>query len=174
MDAVSLHLLTFALPVQSPKTSSSSCEFASIAELGARPQPLTLWHLRSHYLGSVEYSFSLNFSRPAHPIIAMYYNMLKFGFDGYRKVSLHNARNARLLARALENSKYYTVVSDLHKLVKTSVVDKAAQAVGLSDDIEAYTPSLPVVAVSRASSTFLSVVHSLKRFERERVLAARC
>lgn len=58
-----------------------------------------------HYLGSVEYSFSLNFSRPAHPIIALYYNLMKLGFDGYRKITLRNASNARLLARALENSK---------------------------------------------------------------------
>ncbi|OJA16496.1 hypothetical protein AZE42_14079, partial [Rhizopogon vesiculosus] len=29
-----------------------------------------------HYLGSVEYSFSLNFSRPAAPIIAQYFNFV--------------------------------------------------------------------------------------------------
>jgi glutamate decarboxylase len=38
-----------------------------------------------HYLGSVEYSFSLNFSRPAAPIIASYFNFVHFGFEGYRK-----------------------------------------------------------------------------------------
>ena len=34
-----------------------------------------------HYLGSVEYSFSLNFSRPAAPIIAQYFNLIHLGFE---------------------------------------------------------------------------------------------
>ncbi|GAA6049953.1 hypothetical protein JCM3770_007066 [Rhodotorula araucariae] len=50
------------------------------------------------YLGSVEYSFSLNFSRPAAPVIAAYYNMIYLGFDGYHRISLHDAKNARLCA----------------------------------------------------------------------------
>ncbi|SCZ97211.1 BZ3500_MvSof-1268-A1-R1_Chr4-2g07063 [Microbotryum saponariae] len=99
------------------------------------------------YLGSVEYSFSLNFSRPAHPIIGQYYNFVRFGFDGYRAIALHDAKNARLLARALNNSKYYTVISDLlEPSQQTGIVDKAAKAVGLSENIEDYKPSLPVVA----------------------------
>ncbi|GAA5836911.1 hypothetical protein JCM9279_007699 [Rhodotorula babjevae] len=101
------------------------------------------------YLGSVEYSFSLNFSRPAAPIIAAYFNLIHFGFDGYRRISLHDAKNARLFARALERSKYYKVVSETHLLKPTddqSLVDKAKQATGLVDDIEAYIPGLPVVA----------------------------
>ncbi|KAK4052803.1 glutamate decarboxylase gad1 [Microbotryomycetes sp. JL201] len=91
-----------------------------------------------HYLGSVEYSFSLNFSRPAHPILGLYYNLVYLGFEGYRQASLRNASNARLLARALENTKYYDVVSDLHR----PLPGKSAT----SDDIEDYPPSLPVVA----------------------------
>ncbi|SCV69476.1 BQ2448_2496 [Microbotryum intermedium] len=99
------------------------------------------------YLGSVEYSFSLNFSRPAHPIICQYYNFIRFGFEGYRAIALHDAKNARLLARALNNSKYYTVISDLLEPSQpTGMVDKAAKAVGLSENIEDYRPSLPVVA----------------------------
>ncbi|KPV72538.1 uncharacterized protein RHOBADRAFT_46583 [Rhodotorula graminis WP1] len=101
------------------------------------------------YLGSVEYSFSLNFSRPAAPIIAAYFNLVHFGFDGYRRISLHDAKNARLFARALERSTYYKVVSETHRLKPTanqSLVDKAKQATGIVDDIEAYMPGLPVVA----------------------------
>ncbi|KAL8280708.1 hypothetical protein RQP46_007031 [Phenoliferia psychrophenolica] len=99
-----------------------------------------------HYLGSVEYSFSLNFSRPAAPIIAQYFNFIHLGFEGYRRIALHDAKNARLLSRALENSKYFEVISNTHKLVDQTVTSKAAQAVGLSSDIDAYTPGLPVVA----------------------------
>ncbi|EEB91124.1 hypothetical protein MPER_10570 [Moniliophthora perniciosa FA553] len=68
-----------------------------------------------HYLGSVEYSFSLNFSRPAAPIIAQYFNLIHLGFEGYRNVALNDLRNARLLSRALEGSEYYTVLSDIHR-----------------------------------------------------------
>lgn len=73
--------------------------------------------------------------------------MMRFGFDGYRKIALRNAKNARLLARALENSKYFQVVSELHLPAQgDSLVSKAAKATGLQDDIEYYRPSLPVVA----------------------------
>ncbi|KAJ7632389.1 glutamate decarboxylase [Roridomyces roridus] len=90
-----------------------------------------------HYLGSVEYSFSLNFSRPAAPIIAQYFSLLHLGFEGYRSVALNDLKNARLLSRALENSKYYTVLSDIHRL-DPAVVDES--------DIESYVPGLPVIA----------------------------
>lgn len=73
-------------------------------------------------------------------------NFLYLGFDGYRRISLHDAKNARLLARALEKSKYYTVVSDVHKAKDASLVEKAKASIGLVDDIEHYKPSLPVVA----------------------------
>ncbi|KAF8226168.1 glutamate decarboxylase [Tricholoma matsutake] len=78
-----------------------------------------------HYLGSVEYSFSLNFSRPAAPIITQYFSFIHLGFEGFRAVALDDLRNARLLSRALEKSGYYTVLSDIHR--------------------KSYEPGLPVV-----------------------------
>ncbi|KAF5387057.1 hypothetical protein D9615_001798 [Tricholomella constricta] len=99
-----------------------------------------------HYLGSVEYSFSLNFSRPAAPIIAQYFNLIHLGFEGYRAVALDDMKNARLLSRALEASKYYTVLSDIHRKVG-SAMESMKDAVGMDDeDIESYTPGLPVVS----------------------------
>jgi glutamate decarboxylase len=68
-----------------------------------------------HYLGSVEYSFSLNFSRPAHPIIAQYFNFLSLGFEGYRNIALSDLKNARTLSRALEKTGFFTVLSDIHR-----------------------------------------------------------
>ncbi|TFL06848.1 glutamate decarboxylase [Pterulicium gracile] len=100
-----------------------------------------------HYLGSVEFSFSLNFSRPAHPIIAQYYNLIQLGFEGYRAVGLDDLSNARLLSRALENSGYFTVLSDIHRVVGGRGVAAISHAVGLrEDDIESYIPGLPVVS----------------------------
>jgi len=99
-----------------------------------------------HYLGSVEYSFSLNFSRPAAPIIAQYFNFVSLGFEGYRSIALNDLKNARLLSRALENSKYYTVLSDIHRIDPARSLAATAKAVVDEHDVESYVPGLPVVA----------------------------
>ncbi|KAJ3723453.1 glutamate decarboxylase [Lentinula guzmanii] len=98
-----------------------------------------------HYLGSVEYSFSLNFSRPAAPIIAQYFNLIHLGFEGYRNIALDDLRNARLLSRALEKSGYYTVLSDIHRK-KASTGAAIKDVVGIDDDVNDYEPGLPVVS----------------------------
>ncbi|KAJ7581046.1 glutamate decarboxylase [Mycena floridula] len=99
-----------------------------------------------HYLGSVEYSFSLNFSRPAAPIIAQYFSLIHLGFEGFRTIALDDLKNARLLSRALELSGYYTVLSDIHRKVGTAT-GAIKEAVGLDDqDVESYEPGLPVVS----------------------------
>ncbi|CCM02878.1 uncharacterized protein FIBRA_04992 [Fibroporia radiculosa] len=99
-----------------------------------------------HYLGSVEYSFSLNFSRPAHPIIAQYFNFVHLGFEGYRAVALADMQNARLLSRALEKSRLFKVLSDIHRPVE-STLTAAKQTIGFDEgNIENYVPGLPVVA----------------------------
>ena len=98
-----------------------------------------------HYLGSVEYSFSLNFSRPAAPIIAQYFNFIHLGFEGYRNIALADLQNARLLCRALERSGYYTVLSDIHRHMDGQNVLKKAGGVD-ETNVESYHPGLPVVS----------------------------
>lgn len=68
-----------------------------------------------HYLGVTEYSFSLNFSRPSTHIIAQYYNFIRLGKKGYTDVMLSCLHNARYLARALEQSGMFHVLSDTHR-----------------------------------------------------------
>jgi len=85
-----------------------------------------------HYLGSVEYSFSLNFSRPAHPIISQYFSLIHLGFEGYRAVALADLKNARLLSRALEHTGWYTVLSDIHR--HKPEISNSAQAVAGVDE----------------------------------------
>ncbi len=41
---------------------------------------------RVNYLGGEMPTFSLNFSRPGNQIVAQYYNFIRLGFDGYRRV----------------------------------------------------------------------------------------
>ncbi|KDN53133.1 glutamate decarboxylase [Tilletiaria anomala UBC 951] len=99
-----------------------------------------------HYLGSVEYSFNLNFSRPAAPVLGQYYNFINLGFEGYRNVMMDDLKNARIFSRALEASGYYEVLSDIHR--PASVIASADTKVGSFDESECrnYAPGLPVVS----------------------------
>ncbi|KAI0042697.1 glutamate decarboxylase [Auriscalpium vulgare] len=103
-----------------------------------------------HYLGCVEHSFSLTFSRPAHPVIAQYYNFLHLGYQGYRNAALCSLQNARLLSCALEVSGYFTVLSDIHRPPSAGMsltqLAKYALDAGDRDDGQNYEPGLPVVA----------------------------
>ncbi|CEL60368.1 glutamate decarboxylase [Rhizoctonia solani AG-1 IB] len=103
-----------------------------------------------HYLGSVEYSYTLNFSRSAAPIIGQFFNFLNLGFDGYRRIALSDLRNARLLSRALERSGYFTCVSNIHRKLGTTKGITQALAETITgfdeDDAEYYERGLPVVS----------------------------
>jgi len=95
-----------------------------------------------HYLGSVELSFSLNFSRPAAPIIAQFFSFLHLGFEGYRRIGEGDLVNARILSRALEGSTEFKVLSEIHH--EASPNDPGY----VEDETKAghYKPGLPVVA----------------------------
>lgn len=108
-----------------------------------------------HYLGATDYSFNLNFSRPAHPIIGQMFNFLNLGFKGYRKIMTADLMKARLLSRALENSGYFKVLSDIHRPKATSLSQTLEQGVSAvshgqkiygEEDAEYYKEGLPVVS----------------------------
>ena len=52
-------------------------------DAAALPDDLVFW---VNYLGDNMPTFALNFSRPGAQIVAQYYNFLRLGFEGYRKV----------------------------------------------------------------------------------------
>ncbi|WVQ85190.1 glutamate decarboxylase [Cryptococcus sp. DSM 104549] len=117
-----------------------------------------------HYLGATDYSFNLNFSRPAHPILAQMFTFLNLGFSGYRRIMDNNLSKARLISRALEASGYFKCLSQIHRpkaLIKSSaddsqsnispVISNAASAIFHGhvpdvDDAEYYMEGLPVVS----------------------------
>lgn len=118
-----------------------------------------------HYLGGLEKSFTLNFSRPAAQVVVQYYNLIHLGFAGYRRIMENCLANSRLLASSLEATGWYLVVSDIHRpapgakaaiaqaegAVKAAV-SQAQEAVGGDggDDAEetsaGYVAGLPVVS----------------------------
>jgi len=61
----------------------------------ALPEELIFW---VNYLGDNMPTFALNFSRPGAQVVAQYYNFLRLGFDGYRKVQLYSRAVAMRLA----------------------------------------------------------------------------
>ncbi len=66
----------------------------------ALPDDLIFW---VNYLGDNMPTFALNFSRPGAQVVAQYYNFLRLGFEGYRRVQGY-ARDVatRLSARIAE------------------------------------------------------------------------
>ncbi len=65
------------------------------------------------YLGGKMPTFSLNFSRPASQVVAQYYNFLRLGRDGYRRVLATCRDTALYLSHSLaENHPEIRLVSD--------------------------------------------------------------
>ena len=52
----------------------------------ALPEELIFW---VNYLGDNMPTFALNFSRPGAQVVAQYYNMLRLGFEGFRRVQAY-------------------------------------------------------------------------------------
>jgi len=63
-----------------------------------------------NYLGSNIPTFALNFSRPGGQVVAQYYNFLRLGKEGYRKI--HNAcyKTAKFIADEIEKMKPFEVI----------------------------------------------------------------
>lgn len=103
------------------------------------------------YLGGVEETFGLNFSRPGFPVIIQYFNFLTLGREGYTKIYNSCIANARLLSDFYEQTGYFEVLSVIHKPVTASEKakiytrekDSAQESFGNQQD---YQPGLPVVA----------------------------
>ena len=67
----------------------------ALIDATALPEDLIFW---VNYLGDNMPTFALNFSRPGAQVVAQYYNFLRLGFDGYRKVQLYSRSVATRLA----------------------------------------------------------------------------
>ena len=65
-----------------------------------------------NYLGGDMPTFTLNFSRPGNQIIGQYYNFLRLGRDGYRRVMKQLQTVAKHVSTALEDMDDFRVISD--------------------------------------------------------------
>ncbi|BFU45745.1 glutamate decarboxylase [Krasilnikovia sp. MM14-A1004] len=64
----------------------------------ALPEDLVL---RVNYLGGEMPTFSLTFSRPGSQVVAQYYNFIRLGFDGYRRVHAYSRAVATSLSHRI-------------------------------------------------------------------------
>lgn len=65
-----------------------------------------------NYLGGNMPTFALNFSRPGGQIIAQYYNFIRLGFEGYRRVQKACYRTARYLSDEIAKLGPFEVIFD--------------------------------------------------------------
>ena len=65
-----------------------------------------------NYLGGDYPTFNLNFSRPAGPVIAQYYDFVRLGREGYRRVQQACYATARYLADEIGRTGLFEVVFD--------------------------------------------------------------
>ncbi|PRW57374.1 Glutamate decarboxylase [Chlorella sorokiniana] len=71
-------------------------------------ESLVFW---CEYLGAPERSITLNFSKSATNIVAQYYQFLRLGFSGYRKIMCNLDIIKRRLCNALEQTGHFELLS---------------------------------------------------------------
>ncbi|MGI5241830.1 glutamate decarboxylase [Dactylosporangium sp. CA-139066] len=86
---------------------------------------------RVNYLGGEMPTFALTFSRPGSQVVAQYYNFLRLGFEGYRRVQLHSRDVAAALADQIAGLGPFRVLTRGDEL--------PVLAVTLREDITAYS-----------------------------------
>jgi glutamate decarboxylase len=94
----------------------------------ALPEDLIFW---VNYLGDEMPTFALNFSRPGSQVVAQYYNFLRLGFDGYRRVQQYARDVATYTAKAIEGMGPFGLLTRGDQL--------PVFAFKLKDDVKNYT-----------------------------------
>ncbi len=65
-----------------------------------------------NYLGGNMPTFALNFSRPGGQVVAQYYNFLRLGREGYRKIHQACYNSARYLAKKIDKIGIFKIIYD--------------------------------------------------------------
>ncbi|KAK9828574.1 hypothetical protein WJX72_000821 [[Myrmecia] bisecta] len=66
----------------------------------------------TNYLGSDQPNFTLNFSKGASMIIAQYYQFIRLGFEGYRKIMINLMAVAKRLELGILGTGHFTILSN--------------------------------------------------------------
>jgi glutamate decarboxylase len=94
----------------------------------ALPEDLIFW---VNYLGDNMPTFALNFSRPGSQVVAQYYNFLRLGFDGYKRVHEYSRKVALYASAAIAKLGPFELLTKGDEL--------PVFAFKLKDDVENFT-----------------------------------
>lgn len=101
------------------------------------------------YLGGVEETFNLNFSRPGFQVIHQYFNFLSLGKAGYKELFQRSLFVARYFSHRLlthpELGEYFEIVSCLHERIDGKE-ELPSNANDFWDNPQDYKPGVPLVA----------------------------
>ena len=86
---------------------------------------------RVNYLGGDMPTFALNFSRPGSQVVAQYYNFLRLGFEGYRRVQQECRDIATYVSGAIAEFGPFELITDGSEL--------PVFAFKLKDEVEGYS-----------------------------------
>jgi glutamate decarboxylase len=98
-------------------------------DAAALPEDLVF---KVNYLGGEMPTFALNFSRPGSNVAAQYYNFLRLGFEGYRKVQQACQDVALHLAREIAAMGPFELLSDGSELPVVTFVLRDPKAAGFT------------------------------------------
>ncbi|CCD27260.1 glutamate decarboxylase GAD1 NDAI_0K00690 [Naumovozyma dairenensis CBS 421] len=103
---------------------------------------------RLKYLGGVEETFNLNFSRPGFQVVHQYYNFVSLGFTGYKNHFLKSLFVARTFAYSLLKSEklqdYIEVISGIHERISDDKVPD--NVTDYWENPQDFKPGVPLIA----------------------------
>lgn len=103
---------------------------------------------RLKYLGGIEETFNLNFSRPGFQVIHQYFNFMSMGFKGYKEHFRKSIFVARAFSYGLLKAKglkdHIELISSIHERIEDSSIPENVNdyLINYSD----YKPGIPLVA----------------------------
>ncbi|OAY46451.1 glutamate decarboxylase [Manihot esculenta] len=128
-----------------------------------------------NYLGSDQPTFTLNFSKGSSQIIAQYYQFIRLGFEGYKKVIENCMENTRVLKGGLEKTGRFDIVSkDVGvPLVAFSLKDSSKYSVfDMSENLRRFGWIIPAYTIP-ADAEQIAVLRVVVREDFSRSLAER-
>lgn len=110
-----------------------------------------------NYLGGDQQSFTLNFSKGAGNVIAQYYNILRFGFDGYRRIMEASMENAAYLRSSLVATGHFKIVDKQHMpLVAFTLIDSSRfTCFDIQDKLRSRGWIVPAYTCSRGAESLV-------------------
>ncbi|KAJ9132061.1 hypothetical protein P3X46_034574 [Hevea brasiliensis] len=128
-----------------------------------------------NYLGSDQPTFTLNFSKGSSQIIAQYYQFLRLGFEGYKRIIENCMDNTRVLKEGLEKTGRFGIVSkDVGvPLVAFSLKDSSKYTVfDMSESLRRFGWIIPTYTMP-ADAKHIAVLRVVVREDFSRSLAER-